>query len=437
MVKKIERVRNSGYASIDKDVDSIKYKLRLLEMDDLSSKIFTDENDYDYLAVEKLLTFADIPTYAKYSYMSSSKEKKGAYTEERIKDRVNKNILFYNTIDEMVSFEKKRKKEKRFFCQTKQGNIHLPKEFYTFLDKGEPYTYPYVRGQPRFIFDNDNYDIFLVRKALDEYFDFNKTNECIKKLRNKENFARDWKNLEPNDYQKIDLSTGGHGIGSESDTVFHKLRGNVYARDKLLIVSRKRKDNTGKYEVYIMFFRNPKFFQILGIGVKAYSKLLFRDDLDASKEESRSGQTKWRDMLAELEISGKDSDIVKCPITGMEVIYPKEATILRASHIKEYAKCRDEFGKVNVDEAYDVNNGLLVTADADALFDKHMITINPENGDIVYSKLISTDLKKQLDFNAKVDKSLLIASRLPYLQYHYDVFNNLESKRSISSTYNT
>ena len=431
MAKKVERVRNSGYTSIDRDVESIKYKLRLLEMDDLSSKIFVDEKNYEYLAVEKLLTFADIPNYAKYTYDSSDKEKKDAYKEESIKARVNKNILFYNTIDNMVSFEKKKKKDKRFFCQTKQGNIHLPKEFYTFLGKNEPDTYPYVKGQPRFIFDDTNYDIFLVRKALDEYFDFNKTNECIKKLRNQENFALDWKNPELDDYQKIDLSTGGHGIGSESDVVFHKLRGNVYARDKLLIVSRKRKDSTGKYEVYIMFFRNPKFFQILGIGVKAYSKLLFSDDLDASKEESRSGQAKWRDMLAELDISGKDSDIVKCPITGTEVIYPKEATILRASHIKEYAKCKDELGKVKVDEAYDVNNGLLVTADADALFDKHMITINPNNGDIIFSKLISKELRKQLDFNSKVDESLLTASRLPYLQYHFDVFNNLESKRSL------
>ena len=76
----------------------------------------------------------------------------------------------------MVSFEKKKKKDKRFFCQTKQSNIHLPKEFYTFLGKNEPHTYPYVNGQPRFIFDDANYDIFLVRKAIDEYFDFNKTN---------------------------------------------------------------------------------------------------------------------------------------------------------------------------------------------------------------------------------------------------------------------
>lgn len=110
MAKKVERVRNSGYTSIDRDVESIKYKLRLLEMDDLSSKIFADENNYEYLAVEKLLTFADIPNYAKYTYYSSDKEKKDAYKEESIKARVNKNILFYNTIDNMVSFEKKEEK---------------------------------------------------------------------------------------------------------------------------------------------------------------------------------------------------------------------------------------------------------------------------------------------------------------------------------------
>ena len=40
MAKKVEKVRNSGYTSIDKDVESIKYKLRLLEMDGLSKKFF-------------------------------------------------------------------------------------------------------------------------------------------------------------------------------------------------------------------------------------------------------------------------------------------------------------------------------------------------------------------------------------------------------------
>lgn len=429
--KKKMTKRNKSYVSIETNVDEIKFKLKLLDMDDLADRIFVNVNDFDYLLIEKLLTFADVPTYAKYPYSSEEKKGKDAFSDEKIIERIEKNILFYNSRQDMFKFEKSNKKTKKFFLQTKQGNIYLPLEFYQFLDMKDPKEYDYVKHAPRFIFDENHYDVYLVRKSLDEYFSCDKTNECLKKLGKPNNFSKDWKSddLSNKDYQRIELSIGVHGIGSKRDEVFHTLRGIIFARDKMIVVCRKRKDSTGKYEIYIMFFRNPKFYQLMGIGVKAYSKLFFKDDMDAKDEENRNGQAKWRDMLAEFDVSEEDSDVIICPISGLEVEHPKEATILRASHIKEYSKCKNNNGKINVEEAYDINNGLLISADADALFDKHMITINPNNGDIIYSKLISKDLIKQLKFNEKIDNRYLSTERIKYLNIHFDRFNELEKNR--------
>lgn len=423
-----KRKRNQSYTSIETDPSVIKYKLKMLEMDELSELLFNKEEEYEYLSVEKLLTFADIPTYAKFVYSTQDKVTKDAYSESKILSRIQKNILFYNNNADMIAFEKKNKIDKRFFVQTKQGNIYLPDKFYEFLGKRDPSTYPYVKGSPRFVFDEENYNVFLVRKSLDDYFACDMTNKCLKVLSRNETFSKDWK-VGNDSYQRIALSTGAHGIGSECDTIFHVLRGNIFARDKMLIVCRKRKDKKSKYDMYIMFFRNPKFYQLLGLGVNVYSKMLFNENLDASVEESRTGQAKWREMLAEFDMANEDNDIITCPISGLEIIYPKEATILRASHIKEYSKCKDEYGKVIIEEAYDINNGLLVTADADALFDKHMITINPEDGLIKYSKLISKKLKEQLNFKDRIEHKYLSEERKVYLQYHWDRFNYLEERR--------
>lgn len=120
--KKKPRIKKLSYTTIDTNIDSIKYRLKLLEMDDLSSKVFSNEEEYEYFAVEKLLTFADIPTYAKFVYQTKDKKNKKAYEDDSIRSRVSKNILFYNTAADMESFEKKNKSKKRFFVQTKQGN---------------------------------------------------------------------------------------------------------------------------------------------------------------------------------------------------------------------------------------------------------------------------------------------------------------------------
>lgn len=410
--------RNMGKPKIICDYEKIKEELRIIDMLELSNKMKIDN---EYILIEKLITFADIPCYAKYCYNTEDKNQKNAFSKSKIEERVKKNKLFYSDINEMIKYEDSNKKEKLFFVQTKQANIALPNQFYSFLNKSYP------NGKLKYTFDSkDGYNFFLVKKSLDEYFNPSITNKCLEKL-GKEQIAKKWTDA-TDDYLKIQISVGDHGIGTKKDEIFHNLRSDVFARDKIILLIEKTKLAPIKYNTYIMFFRNPKFFSIMNIGSHAYSRILFNDNLN-KKEESRQGQAKWRDMLAEYNLALSDDDIITCPISNLEVHYDDEGTILRASHIKEYVKCKDENGNILCDEAYDINNGLLIVANADALFDKHMISINPINGKITYSKLISTALKKQLNFNDKIDSKYLTDDRLKYLLIHWNEFNNLESKR--------
>ena len=72
MKNKKNQIRNLSYTSIDYDIDVIKYKLRMLEMDKLINHLFLDEDESEYILVEKMITFADVPTFAKWLACASS-----------------------------------------------------------------------------------------------------------------------------------------------------------------------------------------------------------------------------------------------------------------------------------------------------------------------------------------------------------------------------
>jgi hypothetical protein len=79
----------------------------------------------------------------------------------------------------------------------------------------------------------------------------------------------------------------------------------------------------------------------------------------------------------------------------------------------------------------DVNNGLLLSANADALFDKYLISIG-ENCEILFSFLIAADQKllasiKLLDNT--LFKPLLNETRKKYLEHHRQAFFEKEKER--------
>ena len=393
--------KNKSDIRVISDKEDIIEELELLYLDDLVDDLNILDNKSTFIMIEKMLSFADIPTFGKTVYSAKEKKEKNAFSLTKIKRRVSKNKLFYFDEQYMINFEKNNRK---FFCETKQSNIYMPPQFYQFLN---------IKNK-KFNLNDGNYKTYLINKTIKKYFNREMTNILFKSF----NRVECAKNIEINNekYKRIDLHVAKHGVGIKQDSFFHNLRGNVFAKDKICVLIKNKKDN---FEIYIALFRNPIYFfktnqtsdeQLLNVSREICPELI-------SQDISRRNQTRWRNSLAEYSLSlNNDNNTVRCPFSNIAIQYPNEATLFRASHIKAYSKCD------SIAEAFDINNGFLLCANADALFDKYLISVNPRNGQIVYSHQISDSLKKALSFEEKIDKNYLNDDRIKYLEFHYNIF---------------
>ena len=94
-------------------------------------------------------------------------------------------------------------------------------------------------------------------------------------------------------------------------------------------------------------------------------------------------------------------------------------SVLRASHIKEWSESSRE-------ERIDANNGLLLCANHDALFDRHQISFNPETGNICISE--SIDDEQNASLNMSDSFNLSMSDRMKsYMQIHYQKFKAKEN----------
>lgn len=94
-------------------------------------------------------------------------------------------------------------------------------------------------------------------------------------------------------------------------------------------------------------------------------------------------------------------------------------SVLRASHIKEWAECSRE-------ERIDSNNGLLLCANHDALFDRHLISFQPDSGKICISS--SLDDQQQSSLNLSDEAEIPLTEEMkPYMRKHYSKFTNKEN----------
>lgn len=116
---------------------------------------------------------------------------------------------------------------------------------------------------------------------------------------------------------------------------------------------------------------------------------------------SRIGQGQFRDKLL--------FKYKKCIITGISI-----PQVLVASHIKPWAVSDNK-------ERLDVDNGLLLSATYDRLFDSGLISFN-EKGQVLSSKFISADNLRLLGIDLKNEYPIKYSSRMGnYLTYHRDV----------------
>ncbi|MCS0590698.1 HNH endonuclease [Massilia norwichensis] len=96
----------------------------------------------------------------------------------------------------------------------------------------------------------------------------------------------------------------------------------------------------------------------------------------------------------------------RCCVTGLAV-----PALLRASHIKPWAKCLSD------DERLDVFNGLLLAPHIDALFDGGWISFSDQGG-LLVSAALPAAAKAQLGVSTEWTIRHLKQAHLPYLAFH-------------------
>lgn len=96
----------------------------------------------------------------------------------------------------------------------------------------------------------------------------------------------------------------------------------------------------------------------------------------------------------------------QCPVTGLSV-----PELLRASHIKPWAKC------ANDNERLDVFNGLLLAPHVDALFDGGWISF-ADHGGVMVSKALSAKACEQVGISRQWAVQRLTSGHRDYLNHH-------------------
>lgn len=177
-----------------------------------------------------------------------------------------------------------------------------------------------------------------------------------------------------------------------------------------------------KYEIEISTKYNNKFIAHVDKFVEDMDKLgvdILHKEIQGIKEVgevvervvlARKNQDKFRNALL------KNEDC--CKICGLGI---KE--ILVASHIKPWSESSPE-------EKLDPNNGFLLCANHDALFDKHLITFSHE-GRIIISERLSECDKKLLGLEDNIIIKVSDVNKF-YLKSHRETFYKKEGKLSFN-----
>lgn len=139
--------------------------------------------------------------------------------------------------------------------------------------------------------------------------------------------------------------------------------------------------------------------------IKSFEKIMDKESIN--KEEKKVlVKTRWNQGIFRESLIKKYNGT--CPLTNI-----KHNDLLIASHIKPYSKCSKE-------ESIDENNGILLSALVDKLFDKGLITFD-DRGNIIYSnELCETDLLKIKEHIKNNNKINLTFEMNHYMKYHRD-----------------
>ncbi|GGD23409.1 HNH endonuclease [Hyunsoonleella pacifica] len=130
---------------------------------------------------------------------------------------------------------------------------------------------------------------------------------------------------------------------------------------------------------------------------------IFGEDIKATTAKKRDP---YLHRLYKNQLQAECEEIYGNPICVLEHLsYP----VLIASHIKPFINSDEH-------EAYDPNNGLLLSRTIDSLFDLKYISFN-DDGTILFSNRIAQDVKEFWK-GYKLDTAILNEKRKAYLAYH-------------------
>ncbi len=377
----------------------------------------SEAKDSRFVMFYKYLTHSDLATFGKATKVDSHDD----------------NLLYYLKTEDMLKIEENTKKP---FQTAHQSCIGLTEGFYSKVGLPNPRIVdPYLI--------NDFMNVKLVNSSV-KYFSSEYTKKVFEKLNKDVSNKRSWKfeeidvKLSDENFTEIPLHVAVHGLGMAESVEFHKLRHHMFKGDTFILLYEEKKDAKN---LFIILEKNPIFFNIIGetnLEFTAYqdrvrNKLVYELSKkenavseDVEEEVTRQQQSAWRKMLAnEMMAYTQTPNSVFCPFTYVTANFETLGTLFVASHIKGF---KDP--NTTNEEKYDINNGLLLVSNADALFDKHLISID-ENQELVFSFLLDDDirLKTQLLLLSPIFKPVLNEKRMKYLAYHYSKFKELEIAR--------
>lgn len=125
--------------------------------------------------------------------------------------------------------------------------------------------------------------------------------------------------------------------------------------------------------------------------------------------QARLGQGRYRVDI--LDLWGE-----ACAVTGCKI-----KAILTASHAMAWADSNDK-------QRLDPSNGLPLIANLDRLFDKHLISFEPDTGDMLVSKALSNDERALVGVPAPL-RMKPSRTQAVYLRHHLNLFLASESIR--------
>ena len=167
------------------------------------------------------------------------------------------------------------------------------------------------------------------------------------------------------------------------------------------------KDSIGK-KMYSNALKRYRCYVYLNtdIGVQEETQeAIIKNDISLSTTEketiikARRGQGLYREKL--MQKYNKS-----CIVTGTNI-----SQVLVASHIKPWAVCSNT-------ERIDVDNGLLLSATFDRLFDSGLITFD-KKGKMAVSSMVNKENIKRLNINTNISYNIKYSANMQkYLDYH-------------------